>query len=144
MPASPIVLILMLLGLGGCAFALAKGGPAERIAGTLVLTNMILGFLAVDFLPRSAEFIFRLANDGLAAFALLGVTLRYGSPWLGGVMLFYAAQFTLHSFYFVTDRTGPDKTHAFINNINFGGIVLCLVLGTAMSWRRAARLAKAG
>ncbi len=135
MPTVPIVLILSSLGVCGCLFALIKGGSAERLAGVLILMNMGLGFAAGKLLGPSAEFIFRLANDGLTAFALLGVTLRYGSPWLGAVMLLYAAQFTLHSFYFVTDRTGPDRTHAMINNIDFGGIILCLVAGTAASWR---------
>ena len=135
MPASPIVQILMALGLASGIFALVKGGAAERLAGGLVLANMILGFAAVKFLPAQAEFIFRLANDGLTALAFLGITLRYGSPWLGVVMFFYAAQFSLHSYYFVTDHTGPDRTHAMINNINFGGIILCLILGTALAWR---------
>ena len=33
------------------------------------------------------------------------LTIRYGRLWLGGAMLFQAAQFSLHAFYLVTDRS---------------------------------------
>ena len=42
------------------------------------------------------------------ALGLLAVTLRYGSLWLGGAMLFYAAQFTLHSVYLVAGRSNKE------------------------------------
>ena len=44
-------------------------------------------------------------NAGLAtALCLLVIAVRYASFWLGGVMLLYAAQFSLHAFYLVTSR----------------------------------------
>jgi hypothetical protein len=73
---------------------------------------------------------------------LLGVTLRYAAPWMGAVMLFYAAQFALHSYYLVMQLPN-DFWHALINNVNFSGTTLCLIIGTAVTWRRRVRQARA-
>ena len=124
MPTSPIVQLLILFGLAGIAFAGWKGGVAERIAAAVVATNLIVGVLFQAFLP-DLEGTLRFVNDGMAAVALLFVTLRYGAPWMGGVMLFYALQFSLHSYYLVTGRSNADYLHAVLNNINFGSIIWC-------------------
>lgn len=138
MPASPIVQMLMLLGLAANGFALAMGGRVERITVAMIVVNLLLGRLGGLMFASGDEAMFRLANDGLAAFAFLAVTLRYTSLWLGAVMLFYAGQFTLHSIYFVTDRP-PDYLHAVANNVVFGGIHICLILGTLATWRGRVR-----
>ena len=57
------------------------------------------------------------------------------SLWLGGVMLLYALQFSSHAFYIVTERAS-DRLHAIINNLDFTGVVVCLVSGTIVAWRR--------
>ena len=129
---SLILLILFTLAAG--LFALWKGGPAERIAGLVVLSNMFLGLAARSVLPGFVDTT-HFVNDGLAALILLVVTVRYGTPWMGGVMLFYCAQFAMHSFYLVTAREN-DYLHALINNINFAGVTWCLIIGTAVAWRR--------
>lgn len=95
MPTSPIVQLLLLFSLAAVALAMALGGRAERIAATVVIVHIAIGFLVRALVP-DLEAIIRFANDGLAAVALLFVTLRYGAPWMGGAMLFYAAQFSLH------------------------------------------------
>ena len=59
-----------------------------------------------------------------------------------GAMLLYAAQFTLYAFYFVTERP-IDRFHAIVNNLDFSGITWCLVIGTAVAWRRRVKLAAA-
>jgi len=139
---SPFLIFLSLtaFGLCGVLFSVWKGGPAERIAALVVVANIAVGFLT-RYVPELAGTL-RFANDGLAAAVLLIVTVRYGAPWMGGVMLFYAAQFSLHSFYLVTGRSNTDYLHALINNINFAGIVWCLIIGTAVTLRRRARLAR--
>jgi len=142
MPTSPIVQLLILFSLSGVAFAAWKGGAAERLAAGVVVANMALGLLLHRLLP-DFEGMLRFANDGLAAVALLAVTLRYGAPWMGGVMLFYAAQFSLHSYYMVTSRPEADYLHALINNINFGAITWCLIIGSAVAWRRRVRARRA-
>jgi hypothetical protein len=81
-----------------------------------------------------------LTFDALTAIGLLVVTVRYGSLWLGGAMLLYAAQFTLHSFYLVTGRSSDTPLHIVISDLNFAAILVCLTAGTIMAWR--SRLAR--
>ena len=135
MPTSPTALIVLALGLAICLLACWKGGPAERLGALLILINTVAFIGAGYVLPKSTLTILLLADDALTALGLLAITLRYGSLWLGGCMLFYAAQFTLHSYYFVTERPS-DGFHAIVNNINFLGMILCLAVGTAATWRK--------
>jgi hypothetical protein len=135
MPTSPIVLGLILLTFGISLFALWKGGPAERLGGAMVGANLILSILSGLFLPHSLETLCRLTLDGLTAIGLLVVAVRYASFWLGGVMLLYAAQFSLHAVYMVTARP-IDLLHIKINNMNFLGISICLAVGTIVGWRQ--------
>ncbi|HEV2530181.1 hypothetical protein [Phenylobacterium sp.] len=122
-------------------FALWKGGAAERLAAGVVLFNLAVGSLC-HWLSVDGDGLIRLGNDGLAAVALLVITLRYGALWMGAVMLFYAAQFSLHAYYLVTERP-PDYLHALVNNINWYGVVWSLIIGAAMAWRQRIRAAKA-
>ena len=138
MPTSPIVQLLLLFSLAAVVVALVMGGRAERSTAVVVIANIVLGLLVLAAAPK-IEGVFRFANDGIAAMALLFVTVRYGAPWMGGVMLFYAAQFSLHSYYMVTGRSETDYLHALINNINFGGITWCLIIGTVVAWRNRVR-----
>jgi hypothetical protein len=124
----------------GAGFALWKGGVAERMASCVVIANVLAG-MATNWFASDLEGPIRLCNDGLAAFALLAITIRFGDLWMGGVMLFYAAQFSLHSYYLVTDRADSDYLHAVINNIDWSGIIWCLIIGTALAWRRRLRAA---
>jgi hypothetical protein len=138
MPTSPIAQLLVLFVLVGAGFAIWKGGPAERAAGLIVLANMLVG-IAGDFLVPQGQSYVMLANDGLTALAILVITVRHAAPWMGAVMLFYAAQFTLHSYYLVMGGATKGNLHAIINNINFSGIVWCLIIGTALAWRSRVR-----
>ncbi len=133
-------IIMTAVGLAGVLFAAWKGGSPERIAASVVAANMLLGF-GSRFIP-GFEDPFRFINDGLAAVALLGVTVVFGALWTGGVMLFYAAQFSLHAYYFVVGRPETDRLSAIINDVNFSGILWCLVIGSAVSWRRRVKAAR--
>lgn len=138
MSEGDVFLIYILQTLGGlaiCLFALWKGSPPERFGGILLIVSLILTRLAFAFAPESAEPVVRLISDGLTAMVLLVIALAYGSLWIGGVMLLQAAQFTLHSYYFVTKRP-TDLFHAIVNNADLLGIHLCLVLGTLIAWRQ--------
>lgn len=126
----------------GALFALWKGGAAERSAAAVVILNEVIGKAGLVLAP-DAESTIRLVNDGLTALILLAITIRYSALWMGGVMLFYAVQFTLHSFYLVTGRIASDFLHAAVNDLDFSGIILCLVIGTVVVWRRRIRLARA-
>ena len=134
MPNSPIILALLGFSLGACLFAYVKGEAAERIGAGIILLNMVLALAGEYYFPKSIL----LWPDALTAVSLLVVAVFYASPWLGAVMLLYAAQFTLHAVYFVTARP-RDHFHVVVNNVDFFLISLCLVIGTAVTWRRRVR-----
>ena len=115
----------------GALFALWKGGRAERYAALVVIANVLVGQLESVLGPT-----------GDAILRLFAITVRYGALWMGGVMLFYCAQFAMHSYYLVTERPRGDYLNALINNLNFIGINLCLVTGAAVAWHRRARAAR--
>lgn len=140
MSISPVAATLVLLVIAGCCFAFWKGGPAERTGAAVILANLVLLWVADLIWPSASSGVFGLVVDGLTAVGLLIMVLRYASLWLGGVMLLYALKFSLHAFYFVTART-PDVLHAVINNVDFMGVVICLVAGTAVAWRKRSRAA---
>ena len=133
--AFTLYLIQTLGGLAICLFALWKGGPPERFGGILLIVSLVLTRLAFALAPEAAEPVVRLVSDGVTAMGLLVIALAYGSLWIGGVMLLQAAQFSLHSYYFVTKRP-TDLFHAVVNNTDLLGIHLCLVLGTLIAWRQ--------
>lgn len=134
MPNSPIIIALLGFSLGACVFAFVKGGAAERLGAAIILLNIVLAAACEYYFPTSIL----LWLDALTAVSLLIVAVFYASPWLGAVMLLYAAQFTLHAFYFVTARP-RDHFHVVVNNVDFFLISLCLVIGTAVTWRRRVR-----
>jgi hypothetical protein len=127
-------------GVAAAGFALWKGGPSERLAAGVVIVNVIIT-QGIQWLLHDGQDLARLGNDGVSALVLLLITIRYGALWMGGAMLFYAAQFALHSYYIVAARS-HDNLHAWINNINWQGIVWCLVIGTAVAWRQRTRAAR--
>jgi hypothetical protein len=125
----------------GAMFALWKGGTAERAAALVIIANILIGEIGSYLAPSNSDLI-RFVNDGLTALVILGITIRYGALWMGGVMLFYAVQFSLHSFYLVTGRP-RDFWHAVINNVDFNGIIWCLIIGAAVAWRGRVKAASA-
>jgi len=139
---SPTAAVLTSVVLAGCVFAFWKGGPAERSGASVILANLVILRLFAIFLPAESYGLAELAVDGLTALGLLVLVLRHASLWLGGVMLLYALQFSVHAFYIVTERAS-DRLHAIINNLDFTGVVVCLVTGTAIAWRRRRAAARA-
>jgi hypothetical protein len=137
LPALESVLLVLILVI--CLFAFVKGEMAERIGAGIILANLVAG-MANESLFHSQ--LITLCIDGLTAFALLPIVLRYASLWLGAVMLLYAAQFALHAFYFVAERP-RDTLHIVLNNTNFVAVGLCLAVGTAGTWVRRHRRAAA-
>jgi hypothetical protein len=140
--ANLAILILTGLTLSVCLFAILKGGPAERRGAILILFMLAVGRSLKLVSPAEIRPLVDLSSDAVLAVGLLLLTLQFGSPWLGVTMLFYAAQFTLHSFYLVTARP-EDSFHDLVNNGNFLAIHLSLIVGTVMSWRQRRRLAAA-
>jgi hypothetical protein len=117
-----------------CGLAIWKGGQAERLGGALILAFAIL-WEASAMLSEDLRTTIQLVCDFLTALGLLAIAVRYASLWLGGVLLFQALQFSLHSFYVVTHKP-YDNLHATINNLNMAAILTCLAAGTAVAWGR--------
>ena len=137
MPHSPIVQLLTLAALLASGFALWKGGTPERWAGAVNALSMVAGFVIQSLLPHTQD-PFRFANDLAPGAIFLWLAVRYGSPWLGAVMLLYAAQFAMHAWFSVMQLPTHSHLHAVLNNIDFTGVVVCLTAGTALAWRRKA------
>ncbi|MBS0361064.1 MAG: hypothetical protein JSR98_06765 [Proteobacteria bacterium] len=125
------------LGTLACLFALWKGGRSERIGAAIIWANIIAYVVNETLLwgHLQAQQVTSLVIDGVTAAALLAVALIFASFWLGAVMLFYALQFSLHAFYFVTERP-RDTLHAILNNIIFFAVIFCLLAGALLAWRR--------
>jgi polyferredoxin len=138
MPTSPIVQLLLLLVLAGCGLGLWKGGTPERIGALIILLNSALTLFVGGLLSDDLSYLFGLVLDGVTAIGFLIMTMLFGRVWLGAAMLLYAGQFALRSYYLVTERP-HDNFHAFVNNANFMAITLCIVIGTAVAWRRRVR-----
>jgi cbb3-type cytochrome oxidase subunit 3 len=135
-------ILLSLILVAVCVYALWKGGPAERAGAMVIIVLSVVERLAHGF-PQGWWPIISLCGDALTALGLLFVALRYASFWLGGVMLLYAAQFTLHSFYLVTGRSSDTPLHIVISDVNFAAILVCLTAGTTMAWRARRKAAAA-
>ena len=137
MPMSLFLIVSLALIFGVCVFAMAKGGPAERYAGIVVAVST----LGVEVIHLTAahelQGVLLLAMDGFIGAAFLLIALRHASPWLGGALLLQAIQFSLHAYYFVTGiRRG--NTYALINNLDSAGVLLCILVGSLIAWRRRA------
>jgi hypothetical protein len=135
MPVSQIVQLFYLSTFLACGFALWKGGAAERVGSIVILFAMLAPPLVRAAAPPGLVGVLDLVIDGLVGIALLMLTLRHGSVWLGVAMLLYAGQFALHSFYFVTQKPA-DYLHAVVNNLVFLGVSLTLWVGAIMAWLR--------
>ena len=127
------------LGTLSCLFAFIKGGRAERVGAAIIFANLIA------YIVAETQFHLQVVNlsiDALTAATLLVVALRYASFWQGAVMVLYALQFSLHAFYYVVERP-RDLLHSVVNNTIFIAICACLIVGTAVTWRRRVRAGEA-
>ncbi|CAN5182995.1 hypothetical protein BH10PSE4_BH10PSE4_45910 [soil metagenome] len=124
-----------------CGLAWARGGPAERWGAFIVLAGTAAYSLIVLLLPASVQPLVSLLCDGLYGVAFLILALRYASPWLGGAMLLQGIQFSLHAYFIVGERP-HDRTYGLVNNLNSIGVLICILLGIVMTWRKRLRAAK--
>ncbi|MDR6627552.1 hypothetical protein [Caulobacter segnis] len=137
MPVSLFLISSLALIFSVCVFAVTKGGPAERYAGIVVAVSTIGVEVIHLTVSREVQGSLLLAMDGFVGGAFLLLALRYASLWLGGALLLQAIQFSLHAYYFVTGiRRG--NTYALINNLDSAGVLLCILVGSLIAWRRRA------
>jgi hypothetical protein len=116
---------------GVAAFAMWKGDGAVRWAALTQLCTSVDSLFA-PALGGDWNGTFELGNGLVAAGIYLLLAVRFANLWIGAAMLLQAAEFSLDSFYLVTDRP-LDHLHAWINNTCEWGIVLCILLGAVLS-----------
>lgn len=123
--------------LAGCGFAMVRGGLPERQAATVILVSALIS-QSVVYVPGEWRSSLAMMIDGASALALLFLTVRYASLWLGALMLLQAALFSLYSIYVLSSRP-LDSLYSVINN----GLVLfqvtALTIGVLGSIRRRRR-----
>lgn len=140
MPAMSITALACYGAIAGSAvFAWLRGSLVERMGAGLNVGAAALVFLAQVFWSAPGLPLALLTIDGIFALGFLALALRYGSLWLGGALIFQGLQFGLHAFYLVMSRP-LDPFHAWANNIDTYGVVICLVIGAQASYRRTSRM----
>jgi hypothetical protein len=133
---------VLLYAIALCAiFAFWKGGWAERIGGLANAACAGAWIVAKASLSPDGLAIAELAIDCLLSFTFLGLAVCFASRWLGIAMLLQAAQFSLHAYYFVTERTA-DLLRATVNNVVSWGMVFCILAGVVATWVSNARAAR--
>jgi hypothetical protein len=139
MGAMSILALACYAAIGGSAlFAWLCGGLAERVGAGLNVCAAICVFLAHSVWSGPDLPSILLAVDGLFGLGFLALAVRYASPWLGGALIFQGLQFGLHAFYLVTARP-LDPLHAWANDIDTYGVVICITIGAAAARRSRLR-----
>lgn len=138
--------VLPLLGwtitLAVALLAWGRGGLPERYGALLFVGAGLAVFVSHALMPAAAEGLFLLAIDALMAAGFLALAIRYSSLWIGAAMLLQAGQFSLHAWYLV-NALERDRFYAVANNLITVGILVCILVGTLISWRRRAKAAAA-
>lgn len=133
-----LVLFGWLLILGVCLLAWRLGGEAERRGAALWLVMSLVIALVAIFPDKMVQKSYYLLIDGLFGAGLLVLALRYTTAWLGIAVLLQAVQFSLHAYYLVAGKL-YDNLYARVNNLVSLGVLLCLVTGTLLAWRKRRR-----
>lgn len=136
------ILFFALLGanLSVAAFAIWKGDGAVRWAALTQLCTSV-DTLLTPALGADWNETFELGAGLVAAVIYLLLAVRFANLWIGAAMLLQAAEFSLDSFYLVTDRP-LDHLHAWINNTCEWGIVLCILVGAVLAIFRRRTMAR--
>lgn len=140
MQAQFLILFGWLLILGVCLLAWRLGGRAERQGAALWLVMSLIIALVAIFPDKGLQKSSYLLIDGLFGAGLLVLALRYTTAWLGTAVLLQAVQFSLHAYYLVAGKP-YDNLYARVNNLVSLGVLLCLVTGTLLAWRKRRRAA---
>ncbi len=130
---------LPLIGWGAtlAVFALAwwKGGQPERYGASLKLATSLIALVVHIALKQQTISIALLIADGVLALGFLLLAIRYASLWTGACMILQAGQFSLHAYYLVAELA-RDRLYAVTNNLVTLGILVCILTGTLLAWRR--------
>jgi hypothetical protein len=124
-----------------CFGAWRWGGRPERSGALLVLTTFVAVVLVGLIHGKELVQGLYLALDGLMALGLLLLALRHATRWLGIAVLLQGVQFSLHAYYLVGARR-YDNVYILVNNLVSTGVLICILVGTFLAWRRRDRPAK--
>lgn len=142
MPESLPTQIGWIVTLAVLAFAWWKGGRPEQYGATLKVATSLIVLAVHHLLKQDSISLALLTADGLLAVGFLALAIRYSSLWTGAAMLLQAGQFSLHAWYLVSGLE-RDRLYAVTNNLITIGILLCILVGTLIAWRRRIRAAQA-
>ena len=73
--------------------------------------------------------------------SFLGLAVRFASFWLDSAMILQGVQFSLHAYYLIGE-VPHDRTYFRVNNADTIGILLFIIVGAVMSWRKRERKAR--
>lgn len=126
----------LILGVSFLAWRL--GGRVERQVAILVvvmsLAITLIGLIPDKAIQKPSYFLV----DGLFGAGLMIMAMRYTTAWLGVAVLLQAAQFSLHAYYLVAGKL-YDSFYAMVNNLVSLGVLVCLVVGCVLAWRKRRR-----
>ena len=130
---------------GSCAFAVWKGGPAERGGAALILCTW-LGVTALQLVAKQYVLAVPfLLSDAILAAGLLILAVRYSSWWMGAAMLLQAIGLSFHAAYFNADKAEIDKYTLYFyvmgKNLSSAAMLLVLIVGTLSTLRARSRAA---
>lgn len=118
-----------------------KGSRAERLGVAIFLTGAVYAMAVYALAPRSLVPTLLLLGEGAMGGGFLFLALRHMNAWLGVAMLLQAIQFSLHAYYLVGGLP-RDRTFAMVTNLDSIGVLLCILVGTILAWRRRLRAAR--
>lgn len=134
--------LIPLIGWGAtilvCALAWWKGGRAEQLGAGLKLATSLIALVIHLVLKQGSISGALLTADGVLAIGFLALAIRYASLWIGAAMLLQAGQFSLHAWYLVS-ALERDRFYAIANNLITVGILICILVGTLISWGRRSK-----
>lgn len=142
MPESLPTQIGWLVTLVVLALAWFKGDRPEQYGATLKVLTSAAALAAHHLLKQDTISGALLTVDGILAVGFLMLAIRYSSLWLGAAMLLQGGQFSLHAWYLVSGLQ-RDRFYAIANNLVTVGILVCILVGTLIAWRRRSRAAAA-
>ena len=140
-PFAQAIAVAIILTAG---FAAWKGDRAERWGGLMNLAALVLvwtihNIRALVDIGDPATLL--LVADGALALGFLLLAIRYASFWIGGAMILQAVQFSLHAYYLIGE-VPHDRFYSRVNNIDTIGILVVIISGAALAWRKRERLAR--
>jgi hypothetical protein len=136
MYSSVLVQVLFLAPLATLAFAVWKGDLAVRLGALIYFLLNLVALPAVSRLaPGGGSETAQVIEDLIGSMGFLFLAVRFANLWVGAVMLVQAGQFSLHAYYLVMELP-HDRLHAWLTNSGDWLIIVCLVAGTVIAWRR--------